>query len=71
MSPISKPNPEENKKDFMKFYSLAFELVVMNVGLILGGYYLDRYLHSSPAMILIGVFMSMSGTIWLLLRALK
>jgi F0F1-type ATP synthase assembly protein I len=71
MSPSSRPSPKENPKDFMRFYSLAFELVVMNVSLILGGYFLDRYLNSSPAFILIGVFLSMAGTIWLLLRSLK
>lgn len=71
MSPISKPNPDKDPKDFMRFYSLAFELVVMNVGLILGGYYLDKFLKSSPALILLGVFMAMAGTIWLLLRSLR
>ena len=38
----------------MKFYALAFELVALNLALILGGYYLDSLLSTSPIIILIG-----------------
>ncbi|WP_089355341.1 AtpZ/AtpI family protein [Ekhidna lutea] len=55
----------------MRFYSLAFELVVMNLVLIIAGFYLDEYLNTSPVFILTGVFLSLSGTIWLLLRFTK
>ena len=55
----------------MRFYSLAFELVIMNVSLILGGYAADHYLRTSPLMILIGTLLAMAGTIWLLLKSLK
>ncbi|WP_462253101.1 AtpZ/AtpI family protein [Ekhidna sp.] len=55
----------------MKFYALAFELVALNLILIVGGYYLDDYLSSSPAIILIATFLSMGGTIWILLKSLK
>ncbi|WP_370088891.1 AtpZ/AtpI family protein [Ekhidna sp.] len=55
----------------MKFYGLAFELVALNLALILGGYYLDGFLSTSPIFILVGTFLAMAGTIWLLLKALK
>ncbi|WP_425389992.1 AtpZ/AtpI family protein [Ekhidna sp.] len=55
----------------MRFYGLAFELVVMNLILILGGFYLDEFIGSSPVFILIGVFLSLAGTIWLLLKFSK
>lgn len=64
----SKPDSEKN---FMRFYALAFELVVANLILILGGYYLDEYLSTSPVFILIGSFLSMAFTIWLLLKLTK
>ncbi|SNS54031.1 Putative F0F1-ATPase subunit Ca2+/Mg2+ transporter [Ekhidna lutea] len=68
----SKPDPENSQeKSFMRFYSLAFELVVMNLVLIIAGFYLDEYLNTSPVFILTGVFLSLSGTIWLLLRFTK
>ncbi|WP_462240292.1 AtpZ/AtpI family protein [Ekhidna sp.] len=54
----------------MRFYALAFEMVILNLALILGGYYLDNYLGSSPIAILIGTFLAMAGTIWLLLKFL-
>ncbi|WP_424962944.1 hypothetical protein [Ekhidna sp.] len=43
----------------------------MNLILIIGGYYLDVYLSSSPVIILITTFLAMAGTIWLLLKSLK
>lgn len=64
-------DPNEEKKSYMRFYSLAFELVIMNLILIFGGYLLDDFLRSSPIFILLGTFLAMAGTIWLLLKALK
>lgn len=71
---LSKPEAEDsdqNKKPFMRFYSLVLELVVMNLALIMGGYYLDDFLGTSPLVILLGTFAAMAGTIWLLLKSLK
>lgn len=67
----NKPDPDEDKRSYMRFYSLAFELVIMNLFLIAAGYFLDDFLKSSPAFILVGTFLAMAGTIWLLLKALK
>ncbi|MEO1253770.1 MAG: hypothetical protein AAFY41_02620 [Bacteroidota bacterium] len=55
----------------MRNYALVFELVIMNVVLIVGGYYGDQYFNSSPVIILFATFLSMAGTIWLLLKVLK
>lgn len=55
----------------MKFYSLAIELVVMNLVLIVGGYFLDEWLALSPLFVLIGTFLAIAGTIWLLLKWTK
>mgnify|MGYP001803273476 CR=1 FL=1 len=68
----SKPDQDsEDKKSFMRHYALVFELVILNLALIMGGYYLDEYLSTSPLIILIATFLAMAGTIWLLLKALK
>ena len=68
----SKPDKNPNgDKSYMKLYGLVFELIVMNLILIIGGYYLDDYLSSSPVIILITTFLAMAGTIWLLLKSLK
>ena len=64
-------DPTKDKKTFMNYYALAFELVAMNLALIVGGYYLDDFLNSSPAAILLGTFLAIAGTIWLLLKSLK
>ena len=66
----SKPEKVE-AKPFMKYYALAFELVAFNLALILGGYYLDEFLRTSPAFILLGTFLATAGTIWLLVKSLK
>jgi len=55
----------------MKYYGLAFELALMNILLIFGGYQLDQYLKSTPAFVLIGTFLAIAGTIVLLLKFLK
>ncbi|GAB4252168.1 MAG: hypothetical protein Tsb0034_30930 [Ekhidna sp.] len=55
----------------MRFYAVALELVILNLVLILGGYYLDDFLSTSPLAILTGTFLAMGGTIWLLLKSLK
>lgn len=60
-----------NDKSFMRHYALVFELIVLNLVLIMGGYYLDDYLSSSPVIILMATFLAMAGTIWLLLKSLK
>ena len=55
----------------MRFYALAFELVASNLILILGGYYLDSYTQLSPLFILLGSFLSIALTIWLLIKFTK
>lgn len=55
----------------MRFYALAFEVVVANVLLIVGGYYLDKALVTSPTFIISGTFLSMGFTIWLLVKFSK
>ena len=59
------------KNAFIRFYALAFELVILNLILIGGGYFLDRYLATTPIFVLIGVFLGMFGTIILLLKFSK
>ncbi len=61
----SKPKTEKN---FMRFYALAFELVAANLIFILGGYYLDSSTQLSPLFILLGSFLAIALTIWLLLK---
>lgn len=63
--------PDSDKKNFLKNYALAFELVIMNAALIIGGYFLDDYLSSSPVAILLATFLSMACTIWLLLKSIQ
>ena len=67
----SKPNSKKDEKSFMRFYALAFEVVVANVLLIVGGYYLDKALVTSPTFIISGTFLSMGFTIWLLVKFSK
>ena len=55
----------------MRFYALAFELVVANLVLILGGYYLDGALSLSPLFVLLGSFLAIACTIWILLKFTK
>ena len=52
----------------MRFYALAFELVAANLIFILGGYYLDSSTQLSPLFILLGSFLAIALTIWLLLK---
>ena len=70
---LSKPDNQSEKSDksFMRHYAIVFELIVLNLALMIGGYYLDEYLASSPVVILIATFLAMAGTIWLLLKSLK
>ena len=72
---MGSPNQKSNKhlkpkgnRNFMRFYALAFELVLANLILIIGGYYLDETLASSPLFILVGALLAMTFTIWLLLK---
>ncbi len=55
----------------MRFYALAFELVILNAALIIGGYYADNLLSTSPLMILLGTLLAVAGTIWLLIKAIQ
>lgn len=55
----------------MRFYALAFELVFANVALIFGGYLLDDFYSTSPLFILLGAFIAMAMTIWILLKFSK
>ena len=64
-------NPDKDSKPYMKFYGLAFELVIFNIVVIWGGYELDQYLNTEPLFILIGTVLAVAGTIKLLLNKLK
>jgi len=55
----------------MKYYGLAFELALMNILLIFGGYQLDYLLKTSPAFILTGTILAIAGTIILLIKISK
>jgi hypothetical protein len=70
MSPSSEPSPKGNSNPF-RFYGVVFELVIFNIVLIVGGYYLDLHLSSSPVFILVGTFLAVAGTIWLLIKRLQ
>ncbi|MEM0938534.1 MAG: AtpZ/AtpI family protein [Bacteroidota bacterium] len=52
----------------MQKYALAFEVVVADFLLIVGGYHLDDFLSTSPLFILVGTFLSMGFTIWSLIK---
>lgn len=73
VSPVKKQELSTlaNNKETYKYYTLAIQLVLVNVGLILGGYYLDLILNLSPLFILLATFLSMACTIWLLTQSLK
>ena len=64
-------NPDKGSSSYLKFYGLAFELVVFNIVVIWGGYALDQYLGSEPVLILIGTVIAVAGTIKILLYRLK
>ena len=68
-SRLSKHDSQNNS--FITFYALAFELVIMNLILIGGGYLLDSYIHTTPIFILIGTFLGIFVTIILLLKFSK
>lgn len=61
----------KDQKSFMKYYGLAFELALMNILLIFGGYQLDYLLKTSPAFILTGTILAIAGTIILLIKISK
>lgn len=68
---FSKLEDGKVRRRYMRPYALVLELVILNIGLIVGGYYADAYLQTSPIMILTATFISIGGTIWLLLKTLK
>jgi len=74
---MSAPSPEPPKRqaDFLRQYAMAIELPVAMVGWIIAcggaGYLLDRWLHTSPAFMLVGGALGFAGGMWDLIRRLS
>jgi F0F1-type ATP synthase assembly protein I len=64
-------DPEKDPKSYLKFYGLAFELVILNVVAIWGGYELDQYFSTQPVIVLLGTAVAIAATIKLLLSRLQ
>ncbi|MCP4460042.1 MAG: AtpZ/AtpI family protein [Cytophagales bacterium] len=64
-------NPDKGSSSYLKFYGLAFELVIFSIVVIWGGYALDQHLNTEPLLILVGTVIAVAGTIKLLLVRLK
>ena len=67
--PSSKPKAEQN---FLKYTSLAFEILTLNLLIFWGGYKLDHHLANEfPWFIVTAVFVSLGATIFYLLRRVQ
>jgi F0F1-type ATP synthase assembly protein I len=73
--PSQNPEPPNRQRDFLRQYAMAIELPFAMVAWIIagggGGYLLDRWLHTSPALMLVGGALGFGGGMWDLIRRLS
>lgn len=68
------PTPRNQPPAFARQLAMALELPFLMIGCVLigggGGYLLDRWLHTSPALTLVGGLLGFVGGIWDILKRL-
>jgi F0F1-type ATP synthase assembly protein I len=73
--PSQNPEPPNRQRDFLRQYAMVIELPVAMIGWIIvsgaAGYFLDRWLHTSPALMLVGGALGFGGGMWDLIRRLS
>lgn len=68
----SKPSPNQKENNYLRFTSVVFEVTAFNLVCIWGGYKLSQlYSPELHIFLLVGVFLGISGTIYLLLKRLS
>ena len=55
-------------KDYLKYASLGFEILAMMLVCGAGGYFLDKWLHTQPCILIVGC---MLGCVLVLLRIIR
>jgi ATP synthase protein I len=69
------PSPGKTPGSYLRELALAMELPFIMIGaVIIGGgigYLLDRWLHSSPAILLIGGLLGFGAGVWDIIRRLS
>lgn len=66
-----KNNKSRNPRGEYKYAGLGIELVVSTLIGALGGYWLDKYLHSSPWFLLAGIFLGSAAGFFIIFRELS
>jgi F0F1-type ATP synthase assembly protein I len=69
------PEPPKRQNDYLRQYAMVIELPAAMIGWIIvsggAGYFLDRWLHTSPALMLVGGALGFGGGMWDLIRRLS
>jgi F0F1-type ATP synthase assembly protein I len=69
------PEPPKRRADSLRQLSMAMELPFVMIGWIVvaggAGYLLDRWLHTSPALMLVGGAFGFGAGMWDLIRRLS
>jgi len=78
VSSIKQPAPKRNElksgekgRNIVKYSGLGFQLVIVCLGLIFGGRWLDSYFGFEYLFVLIGLFVAVFSVIYILIRSLK
>ena len=55
-------------RNYMKYSGMAFQMIGVMLGFILGGSWLDGYLGTSPLFIIVGSLVGVAGGLYLALK---
>jgi hypothetical protein len=65
------PEAQKALRSAGRLGTLGMEISALIIGFLLGGYWLDKKLGSSPYLTLAGVFMGAFGSFWAVYQAIK
>lgn len=57
--------------NYVKYSGIGFQLIIITIGLVLGGKWLDGYFKTRNTFMLIAIFVAVFSTMYLLIKKLK
>ena len=63
--------PDRQPPSYVKYSGIGFQLIILTIGLVLGGKWLDSFLNTGNTFMLVAIFIAVFAVMYLLIKKLK
>ena len=63
--------PDRQPPSYVKYSGIGFQLIILTIGLVLGGKWLDGFLNTGNTFMLVAIFIAVFAVMYLLIKKLK